>query len=537
MNRIALCGVLLTLVACGADTGPDESASGSTSTGSSNSNSSSSSSSSSSSASSSTGSGGAMPNVLLQENARGFCSMQGVIESDHAGYTGAGYVNTENASGAGINWQVTSTGSRTVQLQIRYANGGDTPRDGVLSVNGGSTTVEHVSFPSATSWADWRVAEVGVTLEDGFNSLALAAESAAGLANIDSLGIVGSGVSAADCNVVTPPPDDEESWSATVPFRISGQDAIHDPSTIVRDGDTYWTYGTGQGAGRPINALYSYDLMTWHQGDSPVAPRTYPDWIDNELPTFDGNFWAPDIIEMNDRYYLYYSAFSSTVLNSAIGVMVTDSLNNPDWRDLGLVVSTGSEPRSSRGEPVNAIDAGLYRDADGNVWMTYGSHYAGIRQIDPATGLLRDNVRYNAAGNNGGWNEYEAAQVQYINGFYYLFVNLGDCCVQLDSDYILYVGRSDSPTGPFITESGHNLWHGDVISQQQIDAGVTTGSVLSTQPGRVGPGHFGYLRHKGQDLASIHYYGGNDGWGHLGILEMTFVNGWPVFSYDFELRQ
>lgn len=327
--------------------------------------------------------------------------------------------------------------------------------------------------------------------------------------------------------------------ASTVPFNISGQDAIHDPSTIVRDGDRYWTFGTGQGAGRPINALYSYDLMRWHQADSPITPHTYPSWINRELPVFDGNFWAPDIIEMNGRYYLYYSAFSSSVLNSAIGVMVTDSLNNPNWRDLGKVVSTKSEPRSSQGEPVNAIDAGLYRDADDNVWMTYGSHYAGIfiRQINPSTGMLLDNRRHNAAGNRGGWNEYEAAQVQYINGYYYMFVNLGACCEQLDSDYIIYAGRSNSPTGPFITQSGHNLWHGDVISQRQVDAGVTTGSVLSSQRGRVGPGHFGYLNYKGQDLASIHYYGGSDGWGHLAIMEMTFVNGWPRFNYNFDLRQ
>ncbi len=333
-------------------------------------------------------------------------------------------------------------------------------------------------------------------------------------------------------------PTADEDWDTTVPFSMSGQDGIHDPSTILKDGNRYWTFGTGIGAGRPINALYSDDLMTWHQGASPIPANTYPSWVDSKLPVFDGNFWAPDIIQMNGRYYLYYSAFSSDVLHSAVGVMVTDSLNNPNWTDLGMVVSTTDEPRTSE-EAINVIDPGLYRDEDGRAWMIYGSHYGGIfiREINPQTGLLMNNMRYNAAGSRGGWNEYEAAQVQYVNGYYYLFVNLGDCCVRLDSDYIVYVARSDSPTGPFITEDGHNLWHGDVISQKQVDSGVTTGSVLRSQPGYVGPGHFGYINNKGQHLASIHYYGGNDGWGHLRILEMTFVNGWPVFNYNFELRR
>jgi len=221
-------------------------------------------------------------------------------------------------------------------------------------------------------------------------------------------------------------------------------------------------------------------------------------------------------------------------------VMVTDSLNNPNWRDLGMVVSTVTDPVSSGGQPVNVIDAGLYRDSGGRVWMVYGSHYAGvfIREINPATGKLMNATRFNAAGNSGNWNEYEAAQVQYLNGYYYLFVNLGDCCVQLDSDYLIFAGRSKSPVGPFITKDGHDLWMGDVISQQQVDSGVTTGSILHSQPGYTGPGHFGYVNNKGQHLMSIHYYGGADGWGHLRLLEITFgADGWPVLNYNFQLRQ
>jgi arabinan endo-1,5-alpha-L-arabinosidase len=317
----------------------------------------------------------------------------------------------------------------------------------------------------------------------------------------------------------------------TYAISLYGTTDIHDPSTIVKDGDTYWTFGTGGGANNfPINALYSRDLVNWSRGSSPVPRNTYPSWIDSKVPGFDGNFWAPDLIEMNGRYYLYYSAFSaSSGMHSAIGVMVTDSLNNPNWRDLGMVVSTVDEPNSSQGEPVNAIDAGLFRDESGNVWMVYGSHYAGIymRPINPDTGLLLNRDRYPVVGSNGGWNEFEAAQVKYLNGYYYMFVNLGECCQGNQSTYYVVVGRSTSPTGPYLDKNGVDMWH------------YGGSSVLSSSGIYIGPGHFGYLDNHGQHLASIHYYDGRtaDGWpGRLDLLEMNMVDGWPTFTRNFSLH-
>jgi len=315
----------------------------------------------------------------------------------------------------------------------------------------------------------------------------------------------------------------------TTAITLNGTTDIHDPSTILKDGDTYWTFGTGGGAATlPINALYSKDLINWQRGSSPIRPNTRPSWISSKVPGFDGNFWAPDLIQMNGKYYLYYSAFSSTSgMRSAIGVMVTNSLNNPNWTDLGMVVSTVDEGTLG-GQPVNAIDAGLYRDAQNNVWMVYGSHYAGIfvRQINPSTGKLLNSTRYPVVGDSYRWHEFEAAQVQYINGYYYMFVNLGECCQGSNSDYYIVTGRSTSPTGPFLDKNGVNLWN------------YGGSNVLMSDGRYIGPGHFGYLNNNGQNLASIHYYDGNTstGWpARLDLLQMTFSNGWPVFNRNFSL--
>lgn len=303
---------------------------------------------------------------------------------------------------------------------------------------------------------------------------------------------------------------------------------IHDPSTIMNDNGTYWTFGTGDG----IVSRYSDDLLTWQHSEPVFEVGTWPSWIDDYVSGFEGNFWAPDVIEMNGKYYMYYSAYSSpnrSSFESAIGVAVSDSLNNPNWQDLGMMVSSKTEPLTSAGEPTNAIDAGVYRDAGGNVWMAYGSHYGGIfiLQIDPATGKRMNNERHAAVGNNGEWNEYEGAQVTYINGHYYMFVNLGECCAGSDSTYYIVVGRSDSPTGPFIDKNGVDLYN----------YGGTT--LLDTEGAYIGPGHYGYHNNSGQNLVSIHYYDGTtaDGWpARLDLLEMSFdADNWPVLTRDFAI--
>jgi len=309
---------------------------------------------------------------------------------------------------------------------------------------------------------------------------------------------------------------------------------VHDPATIHKDGDTYWTFCTGDG----IPGRYSPDLLSWYHANETVFPiGTCPEWVDDYVTGFDGNFWAPDLIKMNGKYYLYYSCFNRPkrgddyYFESAIGVCRSDSLNNPDWEDLGMVISSQTEPTSSGGHPVNCIDPGLFRDEDDNVWMVFGSHYGGIFavQIDPNTGKRTNSTRYPVCGNNGHWNEYEGAQAIYMNGYYYLFVNLGECCAGDDSTYYIIVGRSDSPTGPYVDKNGNDLWN----------YGGTT--VLDTDGKFIGPGHFGYYDNNGQDLVSIHYYDDDssqgDGWpSRLDLLEMSFDNDdWPILSRNFTI--
>src|SRR4051812_5348398 len=84
---------------------------------------------------------------------------------------------------------------------------------------------------------------------------------------------------------------------------LSGDIRAHDPSAIIKDGNTYWMFSTGEG----IRATWSSDLYSWKSGIKTVFPKgVWPPWINQYVPNFAGDFWAPDIVFANGRYYLYY---------------------------------------------------------------------------------------------------------------------------------------------------------------------------------------------------------------------------------------
>lgn len=284
---------------------------------------------------------------------------------------------------------------------------------------------------------------------------------------------------------------------------LAGLQNAHDPGAIVKDGDTYFNFTTGTG----IWYSTSKDLVTWSGGPAPVF-ATYPAWIKNKIPTFAGSFWAPEVIHMNGAYYIYYSVSTFGNNPSAIGVARTTSLKNPSWQDLGIVVESfgGSSE-------INAIDAALFRDHDGKVYMSYGSFSGGIgvAEINQATGKLAGSVTRLIGG--GTPRDYEAPFITRNGDYYYLFVNRGACC-KADSSYYVEVQRATSVTGPYT---------GTRTILPNLDANFR------------GPGHVGVLKQDGCNFVSTHYYDTNDGGNaKLQFHKMTYnSDGWPVMQRNF----
>lgn len=203
---------------------------------------------------------------------------------------------------------------------------------------------------------------------------------------------------------------------------------------------------------------------------------------------------------------MYYSCSSFGGSKSAIGVVKSTSLNNPDWQDMGKVVSS-----SSYGD-INAIDPGMFRDDDGKIYMVYGSWHGGIGivDIDSVTGKATSKV---VRLYGGGGMDTEAPALFKKGEYYYLVVNRGTCCDGVNSTYRMLVGRSTSVKGPYTDFK----------------------TLLPNKDGKyIGPGHFGLVQGACADYVSIHYYNGNsNGFPTLDILKMRMEDDWPVLYRNF----
>lgn len=136
--------------------------------------------------------------VVLEEGELGQCEVDGVVEATNTGFGGAGYLNSDNALGASIEWVVDVGEAGTYSLKFIYAiEAGDRPADVLV---GGVVASAAVPFPSTTSWTTWSPATLDVTLTAGENRIILRSASASGLANIDSLTVTGAAVNAFDCD-------------------------------------------------------------------------------------------------------------------------------------------------------------------------------------------------------------------------------------------------------------------------------------------------------------------------------------------------
>jgi pectinesterase len=132
--------------------------------------------------------------VVIEESAVGFCWLNGVVESDHSGYSGSGYANTDNAIGSSAEWAVVAAGGPAT-LRWRYASTEERPAS--LIVNG--TTIGHLDFSSTNNWSSWAAESRSVDLAAGNNTIRLTALGSSGLGNIDNLTIAGAGVSPGTC--------------------------------------------------------------------------------------------------------------------------------------------------------------------------------------------------------------------------------------------------------------------------------------------------------------------------------------------------
>jgi arabinan endo-1,5-alpha-L-arabinosidase len=317
-------------------------------------------------------------------------------------------------------------------------------------------------------------------------------------------------------------------------FRLEGEvQGTHDPS-IIKDGDTWYVFGTATARQRdgelPIRC--SHDLHHWKRCGY-VLPGI-PDWIKKESPDTK-ELWAPDISYFDGIYHLYY-AFSVFGKNtSGIALLTNKTLHpkSPDyhWADRGLVL------RSTLDDDYNAIDPNLVIDTKDQTWLAFGSFWSGIkmRRINRRTGKLstKDTKLYSLASRLHApittprsvnlppdSEAIEAPFIVHHGGYYYLFVSFDLCCRGVHSTYKTMVGRSRAVTGPYVDESGKPMLQG----------GATP--LLASNSRWIGPGGESLLMQKGEDIIVFHAYDGQTGKPSLRISSIAWVNGWPKAALE-----
>lgn len=221
-----------------------------------------------------------------------------------------------------------------------------------------------------------------------------------------------------------------------------------------------------------------------------------------------GNLWAPDVIwnPVMNKWCMYMSV-NGECWYSSIVLLTSDNIEGPyiyqapvvisgfhtgdAYKDTDLEIVLGTQSSlpsryAMKGTLVagnwgerwpNNIDPCVFYDEDGKLWMSYGSWSGGIwmLELDEQTGLRDYDVTYELTGTGNGitvdpyfgkkvaggyYVSGEASYIEYIGGYYFLFVTYGGLAAggvakdYNNGGYQMRVFRSENPDGPYVDTKG-----------------------------------------------------------------------------------
>ncbi|MGW4207579.1 cellulase family glycosylhydrolase [Lentzea sp. NPDC004789] len=160
----------------------------------------------------------------VQYQAESATIANGVVESNHAGFTGTGFVNYDNEIGSSVEFTVTSPSAGQATLSFRFANGTTANRPMDISVNG-SLAADELSFPGTGAWTTWQTRTTTVTLAAGTNKIKTVATTANGGPNLDRLD-------------VEPPSGPPDTVAPTVPGNLRSTGSTSSSVSLAWDAST-----------------------------------------------------------------------------------------------------------------------------------------------------------------------------------------------------------------------------------------------------------------------------------------------------------
>ena len=307
--------------------------------------------------------------------------------------------------------------------------------------------------------------------------------------------------------------DDEQTEGPAALKRVSVHDpsVVFDPQT-----STYYVFGSHRAAAKSPNLMtWTAFTAPWATASSSNAANddafTTPqvtkvtkggveydftfdafEWSKKGNASFsiDGNMWAPDVIynKSMGKWCMYLSVngdywYSSIIMLTAdkiegpyryqAPVVISGFKSNDTYKSTDLNIVLGEQaslparyaPSDNYGNHwPNAIDPCVFYDEEGKLWMSYGSWSGGIfmLELDEKTGLRDYDVTYATTSTSdayfgkkiagGYYVSGEASYIEYIGGYYFLFVTYGG--LEANGGYQMRVFRSANPDGPFVDSKG-----------------------------------------------------------------------------------
>ena len=314
----------------------------------------------------------------------------------------------------------------------------------------------------------------------------------------------------------------------------------------------------------------------------------------------DGNMWAPDVIynKVMNKWCMYLSIngdswYSSIILLTAdkitgpyryqAPVVISGFKNGTEFKDTDLELVIGSQStlpsRYATGSKwgdrwPNNIDPCVFYDEEGKLWMSYGSWSGGIwmLELDENTGLRDYDVEYSLTGTGNGITEDpyfgkkiaggyyvsgEASYIEYIGGYYFLFMSYGGLAAggnpndYNNGGYQMRVFRSEKPYGPYKDSNNisavYNSYQLNFGAKANSDRGVNIfgaytdwGNQTKGNYGERSQGHNSIIAAEdGRTYLVYHTRFQNAGEGHQVRVHQVFQNkdGWLVaapFEYTGE---
>lgn len=246
--------------------------------------------------------------------------------------------------------------------------------------------------------------------------------------------------------------------------------AVHDPSVIRAEDGTYYIFGSHMAAAKSDN-LMDWDMISTNAQAGCTLVENVQEQMKEALTySRTDTFWAPDVIQLADgRYYMYYCTCEGSQPLSMLGLAIADQPEGP-YVNQGILLKSGYAGYNATMLP-NVVDPCVFFDAEGRLWMVYGSYSGGIfiLEMDPATGWPLEGQGYGKKLLGKNHARIEAPYILYSpeTEYYYLFLSFGG--LDANGGYNIRVCRAKTPDGPYYDSQGNDM----------IDCGGRAGSFFN----------------------------------------------------------